>query len=74
MNIEKTISGADAITLDQAKAFMRIDGTYDDAFITLLIQQARSVLEDYLDRSLVSSTIKLYIWFLNISIQYVVYT
>lgn len=49
------------ITLDELKEFGRIDGTSEDTFLTGLITSIREATENYLGRSLVSRTMKLYL-------------
>lgn len=50
-------SGTNDITLELAKAHMRVSGTADDTLITSLIDQSRVIIEDYTDRSLVANEI-----------------
>ncbi len=52
-------SGVNGITLELAKAHMRVSDDTDDALITSLIDQARTSIEDYTDRSLVGLDITL---------------
>lgn len=42
------------VTLVEAKAHCRVDSTADDALITNLITTARELVEDYIDRALVT--------------------
>jgi len=58
----KTAPGITAISLAQAKAFLRIDSDYDDddAYITSLINVATSVVEEYTRRRLITQTYNLY--------------
>lgn len=59
INVNKEITGSDVLTLDQAKSFMRVDGSTDDELITQLITQARELIEQYLDRTINDATITL---------------
>lgn len=47
------------VTLSEAKAWLRIDTTDDDAIITILIATARSSAEEFLRRSLITQSWKL---------------
>ncbi len=47
------------VTLSEAKAWARIDGSDDDAIITALITAARQAAEQHLRRSLITQTWKL---------------
>jgi uncharacterized phiE125 gp8 family phage protein len=51
-------SGAEPITLDQAKAHLRVLGTDEDALITALIPTAREFAEHYTGRALAAQTIE----------------
>lgn len=53
----KTPPAIEPITLAEAKAHLRVDGTDDDAYITALITAARERIEDYLDRALIQQTL-----------------
>jgi hypothetical protein len=57
MIIERTITGEEPITLVEAKQWARIDYEADDAIVRDLIKSVRDYVEQYLGRSLVSSTI-----------------
>jgi len=43
-----------AIDLSEVKSHMRVDGTDEDTYITTLIRAATSLVEDYLERSLIT--------------------
>ncbi len=59
-----TAPTVEPVTLVQAKAQCRVDGTADDTFIGELIEDARDMVEDYLGQALLSQTWKLYLdWF-----------
>lgn len=47
------------VTLDEAKAWSRIDTTYDDPLISALLVASRQAVEDYLRRSLLTQTWRL---------------
>lgn len=57
IKVKKSVTGNEPITLEEAKAWMKVDGTADDTLITELITQARELIENYLNRSLVATTI-----------------
>ena len=59
LQLNKTVTGTEPITLDEAKAWMRVDGATDDILITSLITQVRELVEEYLNISIVETTIKL---------------
>lgn len=54
-----TPPASEPITLSEAKAWAKIDGSDDDAQVTALISAARMAAEEYLRRSLVTQTWKL---------------
>lgn len=47
-------TAAEPVTLTEAKAHCRVDSTADDTLLTNLITAARELVEDYIDRSLVT--------------------
>lgn len=47
------------VTLSEAKAFLRVDGTDDDTLITSLIVTARRACEEYTKRAFITQTWKL---------------
>lgn len=57
--LSKTITGTEQLTLDDAKAWLRVDDNTDDSLITSLISESRELIENYLDISLVETTISL---------------
>jgi len=59
LSLNKTVTGPEPITLEEAKAWMRVDGATDDALITSLITQARELTENYLNISIVETTLVL---------------
>lgn len=42
-----TPPASEPVTVDEAKAHLRVDGTYDDTYITMLIKVARQLCESY---------------------------
>lgn len=56
-----TVTGpaAEPVTLAEAKLWMKIDDTTEDALITELIKAAREAAEKYIRRSLITQTLKL---------------
>ena len=59
MQIIRTVSGSEPVTLAQAKAYNRVLFSVDDSTIELLITQARETLEQATNLSLVEQTIEL---------------
>jgi uncharacterized phiE125 gp8 family phage protein len=58
--IERTIAPAiEPITLAEAKQFLRVDNSADDALITLMITAAREAAERYLGLSFITQSWKL---------------
>ncbi len=57
IDINRTVTGTEELTLEQVKSFIRVDGTTDDALITSLITQSRELIEEYLDRSMIESDV-----------------
>jgi uncharacterized phiE125 gp8 family phage protein len=47
---------AEPVSLEEAKAHLRVDGTIDDAYIGALITAARTDAENRLQRSLTETT------------------
>ncbi|MGL6349727.1 MAG: head-tail connector protein [Aeromonas sp.] len=54
-----TPPASEPVSLDQAKLFMRIDGSAEDSLIALLIASARRAVENYIMRSVMPQTWKL---------------
>ena len=52
-----TAPSSEPITLAEAKLYLRVDTTADDALITALITAARETVERYTSRALVTQTI-----------------
>jgi len=57
LNVKKTVTGDEPLTLQEVKDWIKQDGDADDALITSLITQARELIENYLGASLVSTTL-----------------
>lgn len=57
LQVNRTRTGAIPITLDQAKLFLRVDGTADDTLITALIEQSLDLIEEYLNTSIIEATV-----------------
>lgn len=57
----ENITGAEPISLEEAKAFMRVIHTSDDTQITSIIKRVRQTAEQYLSRSFIEKEIALYI-------------
>lgn len=49
------------VTLTEAKTYCRVDDTADDTLLTSLINVATSMVEEYLDRSIITQTWKMYL-------------
>jgi len=64
-SLKRTIAPASQpVTLTEAKAYMRVDGTDDDTLITDLIEAATDFVESYLRRALITQTWRLTLdWF-----------
>lgn len=56
MNLTRTITGDEPVTLNEAKLWSKIDFGADDSIIRELIPAAREVCENYTGRTLVDST------------------
>lgn len=50
-------TGSIDLTLSEAKAFMRVDGTADDTLITTLIEQARDLIEAFCSITITAANI-----------------
>jgi uncharacterized phiE125 gp8 family phage protein len=61
LQISRTITGSEPVTLAEAKAYNRVLFSVDDSTIELLITQARETLEQATNLSLVKQTIELMI-------------
>lgn len=58
-NITRTTTSAPTLTLDEVKAFIRVDFDTDDDLITSMIDQSRDLIEQYTNSSMVDSDIVL---------------
>ena len=58
---ETTPPGAEPLTLDEVKTFLRIDHDNDDAFVSGLIAVARQFCENITGRSLITRSYSLYL-------------
>ena len=58
LNIKKTVTGTEPISLEDAKLWLRVDGDSDDDLITSLITQTRELVEQYLNISIVDTTLE----------------
>ncbi len=54
-----TEPASEPITLAEAKAYLRIDSSGDDALITSLIVSARKLCEEHMQRAIMSQTLQL---------------
>lgn len=57
MIVSRTITGTEPVTITEAKLWLKVDFTTDDALITELISHCRELIEQYTGRSLVASTV-----------------
>ena len=57
LSVNKSVTGTEPISLDQAKAWLKVDSTADDPLITALIIQARELIEGYLNLTIIETTI-----------------
>lgn len=53
--VRQTQPTVEPVTLSEAKAHLRVDSTDDDAYIAGLVRAAREWVEEYLDRTLVTT-------------------
>jgi hypothetical protein len=60
MQIKKTITGVEPVLITEAKLWLKVDFSTDDALITSLITRVRNRIEEFTGLSLVASTIKAY--------------
>lgn len=59
LHIKKAVTGTEPILLPEAKEWLRVDYTTDDALITSLITRSRELVETYTNSSIVLTTIVL---------------
>ena len=59
LKVEKTVTGTNELTLEVAKSWMRIDHSDKDTLITLLIDEAKELIETYINYTLTPATITL---------------
>tara|TARA_R110001592_G_scaffold153992_1_gene382852 strand:- start:4438 stop:5094 length:657 start_codon:yes stop_codon:yes gene_type:complete len=57
----KTEPASEPITLAEAKAYLRVDSSGDDALITSLIVSARKLCEEHMQRAIMSQTLQLFL-------------
>ena len=57
IEVRKTAVGVPSLTLDEVKAFLRVDYDTDDVLIDSLILQSKDLIEEYLNVSLVQNMI-----------------
>lgn len=53
--VRQTPPAIEPVTLSEAKSHLRVDGNHDDAYIAGLIRAAREWVEQYLDRTLITT-------------------
>jgi len=56
-----TAPASEPITLAEAKSYLRVDSSGDDALITSLIVSARMLCEEHMQRAIMSQTLQLFI-------------
>ena len=56
-----TEPASEPITLAEAKSYLRVDSSGDDALITSLIVSARKLCEEHMQRAIMSQTLQLFI-------------
>lgn len=56
-----TEPASEPITLAEAKAYLRVDSSGDDALITSLIVSARKLCEEHMQRAIMSQTLQLFL-------------
>ena len=57
LNIQRTITGVEPLTLDEVKSWLRVEYSADDALLLTVITEVRGLAEEWLNRSLVDSSI-----------------
>ncbi len=57
IQVSKTITGSEPVTLEEAKAWIKSDDA-DDALVTTLITQTRELVEEYLNLSIVEQEVE----------------
>ncbi len=57
IKVEKTVTGTNELTLEVAKLWMKVDGTADDSLITSLIDEAKDIIEQYINYTITPTTI-----------------
>lgn len=57
LNIQKSYTGTNQISLSDVKNYLKIDYTTDDTLLTNLITEAREVLEDFTNIGFIEATI-----------------
>ena len=62
MDIQRTITGTEPVTLNEVKAWLKVDFATDDSLITDLIKAVREHVEQFTGRSFVASTIVLTVY------------
>jgi hypothetical protein len=62
MDIQRTITGTEPVTLSDIKAWLKVDFSTEDTLITALITEVREHIEQFTGRSLVASTIVLTVY------------
>jgi hypothetical protein len=57
MDVTRTITGTEPVTLNEMKLFLKVDYATDDALITQLIKSVREHCEEFTGRSFVESDV-----------------
>lgn len=57
IRVDRTITGTNELTLDVAKRWMRVETVTDDELITSLIDEARDIIENYINFTITPATI-----------------
>ncbi|RLA66080.1 MAG: hypothetical protein DRQ78_04695 [Epsilonproteobacteria bacterium] len=57
IKVERTVIGTNQLTLEVAKLWMKVDGDAEDVLITSLIDEAKDIMESYINYTITPSTI-----------------
>lgn len=57
MDITRTVTGIEPVTLNEMKLFLKVDFATDDTLITQMIKSARELCEEFTGRSFVESDV-----------------
>jgi hypothetical protein len=61
MDVQRTITGSEPVSLTDMKLYLKVDFTTDDALITQLIKSVREHCEEFTGKSFVASDVTWYV-------------